>query len=275
MIDFLNESYLQEYPFIPGSSTFGSALPNSAVLDIDVVVGSTEPFPGEDLILSGIVADGTKVTFTFTYGDLDIPFVVPLETAWGSSIWNTQSVVGFIQVGDLSGIPNGSHAGTAIVEPSRVQSRYKREVRTISVYNKIGTLYTDGCNTYPAVLDPYVVEATNLTGDITISPGRWAEVTQLDDPAQIIVGPSTTEEEGGEPACGQDLTPKPDNWPDNEPKCNEVLNTINGISPSKDTKTFSISGSRGVSVIPDGDHTIDVVINTASIFKKLPEASLP
>lgn len=278
MIDYLNEISLQSYPFVEESSTFGSVLPNSAVLDLDIVLGPYVPFPGSVLELINISASPSNVAFNFDYGGQIITFTVPKSTPWGGTIWsmtNPAVFTGFIQVGDISSIPSGTYIGKAVVEPSRYQGRYRSELMTVSVANKVGTLYSDTCDNYPDILNPYIYEVTGMTGDITVSPGRWAEVTQLENPSQIMFGPSTTEEEGGEPACGEDLTPKPDWWVDNEPTCDEVLNTINGISPSKGTKSFRISGSRGVSVGPGNDNTVEVYINTEAIFKNLLSVPLP
>lgn len=279
MLDFLNESSIQAYPFVGDSITFSSGvLPYAAVLDMDIVLGPSVPFSGDDLILTNIVASSDTISMGFTCGSVSFTFALPRSTSWGGSVWNTDNpsiFSGFIQVGNLDGIPNGSYSGEAIVEPSRVQSRYNRELRSLSVVNKIGTLYRDKCGTYPPIGNPYIVEASNLKGDITVSPGRWAEVTQLENPPQLVVGPSTTEEEGGEPACGEDLTPKPAGWPDNEPTCDEVLNTINGVSPSKDTKSFTLSGSRGVSIVPNGGNGIKIIVNTAAIFKEPPVVPPP
>jgi hypothetical protein len=159
ILDFLNETSLQDYPLQP-RQTFGLTLDNSWFADANFVLGVATTYDyGTDGALTQIVGAVGDVTFTFTIGGVAFSFVVPRSAAPGYTASANGRIgvttsnkygFGYLQIGNISTIGTGTWTGSAKVEPTTIITLAGHQVNTINLANTLPTTITEKCVQYYA-----------------------------------------------------------------------------------------------------------------------------
>ena len=279
-MDFLNSAANLAYPCKPGYAAFGAyTLGFAVILDAEIIWGPASGYaytiPTQ---LTSIVADATNITYTVTAGSLSIAFVVPRSAGYGQVVYASAAGgpdvgTGFLQVGNVLPISNGTYTGTAALEETRVQNNYRHQVSTINVANHIATLWTsaDCLLTYVPV-SQYVVAVTGLTGDVYLSPGRFVAMSQQTEAGTLLFWPTATQASGGDPnstAAALEVVPGNYTLAGSAPKCNELVTALNGVTSTDDANLFLLQGSRGFTIALDGTNAnqLNITLDQAALFR--------
>ena len=273
LLDFINEAGLIDYPFEDTDpSISGQDIATNWIYDLQLVFGPSSNFEHQSVYLSELSSDGTDVTFTFTADttpSINIIFVVPKSSSTGTVTYeesNPQTVFGFIQTGDLSQVPDNTFTGQVNIEPTLCRSMFKRRVTSLNIANEYTTLAIDPDCSNETQPTGYKVETSSpITGDVQFTSGRFSRVSQLDDENEITFATTTTALGGGNYEC-QDYTIKPDGWTDLSPACNEIINTVNGLTPNPETNLLILEGLRGVTFDKVSDSKLELTIDSTGIF---------
>ena len=301
VIDYLNQRLFTDHPFVGPVTSFGTAGSSSSgegddleidrrwIVDAGLTYGpaSGVPATGDVAWLDEITSDGSTAEFHFTnVTGLWFKFEVDLAATFGTTYFAEASLTqngsvdpalgfGFLQVGDLASLAEagaGSWTGSAVLEECTVQNLARHQVATLNVANQPATTYDDGCQSSSAAPSgDYIVEASGLTGDLFLAPGRFITLSATSGRNQIAVSLTRVEAMGGSPPC-DDPSVYPEGYdPANEPQCNEAVHSLNGIAANPETGGFFFSGSRGITVEAGGDHEIVITINQQYLFGNQPE----
>ena len=259
-IDYQNQNRFQSSPLV-GPVTYLTTPYNDWFIDCGVILRHAVGWRYADSCVlekvesnSGyctvtIKATGSiqAVSFSFTVNQSDPP---------GTSYWATgPNSLGraFITIGRIHAnffAGTGTNLTTNIeIRKEKVHTFFKREIRQIHVANQYSTLYQDNDCFSPTVpLDDFEITATSLNGDIKFSAGRHADVLIIPSVNTISVSVTNVAGIAGDVPCQSPRTLPPGYSTSNEPKCGDLLYTINGVGPVEGASIFVLEGSPGVSV---------------------------
>ncbi len=286
---FLTTTADSPYPFVSRTPALGvQSISNNWILDLQLVAGIASIVPdltGDVVALTQIVADGSNVAFTFTLSNVKFVFTVARSTAFGYTTFQEAALItggstgpdlgfGYLQTGDLSGVPNGTFTGTAAVLRSRASYLQNRQISTIRVANQTSTIVVDAlCDpeapTEPP--DPPIITADShiLTGDVKLMGGYNSRMTVDAESNTITIGAVDVPEESEVVPC--DVFSKliyPDGvTPNSGDICADLLFSVNGVGPNPTTNAFTIHTASGIKVQPRTAHALDLIIDQTQLFK--------
>jgi hypothetical protein len=297
-LDFYNLSQHRKYPFTPDASLSFNAgaytLDWRFILDCGFTLGGLSDFkmgyrPGDppqepDYVrLTKIErTSATELEFTFVASSMPLyPFVFTRNVADGEgAVGYTEANsnplygVGFLVTGDLSLLvdPTSSHyiatditpdADGPEIEQSLIVATPRQAVTSINVGN-LPRVKAETPQPTPVVK----VVASDLTDGITLEAGYNTALVPNMSTSQVeasaIVGAGK-----GEP-CGE-IERYPGEDPETGallsggPKCNELVYTISGVTPT-DGGDFIFRASNGLRVVTDnGNHKITIIANLEDV----------
>ena len=280
------------YPFVPppkGRVRFqftDDYVPDDFILDCGFWLGSSENYdPSEDLLyLDTLARAGTTLTIVFTSSSgASFTFTrdaagTDMATEYVDADTGASAGIGFLVTGDLSIIDSVTDGATvqvyrrltigsvlesdATVEPALVQAESNSTVLSVNVGNltAVADRPCNGCGDAAEIDTDTVhmqVDGTGLTGDVTFE-GGYNAVVGIDAVSNVLVLQAAYGAGKGV-LCGDPPSRYLEDDTTAGERCNELLYTVNGISPTNNG-AFRLQGAVGMSVSPDVDnHKISIV----------------
>ncbi len=281
--DFLNLSQFRIYPLV-SRGTYAT-WSNKWILDAGITMGVSSGFvPADDqqLELVRIEKGAGDVVFVFSWDTIEFEFTCPDNSAPGLTIVGSGNGLaelgfGFVQIGDISDIPNGVTSGTgAYLMPCRVQSLNNHFVNSVNIANYKNTgleISCEDCEITSATIAPAnapTTLATGIDGTMYFEGGQFASVSVDPTTSTVIFGASTSPEFGDSLPCdaqdlveieGDELTP-----------CRSAIYSLNGVLPSQTTGLFKLLGTAGVAIAshPTLAHALQIKITPRLLWGPVP-----
>ena len=286
--NFLSDSSNSSYPFISNSPTLGGlAIQNNWILDIQLVTGISSvvaDLTNDSVLLTQVVADASNVAFTLIVSNIKFVFTVARSSAFGKTTFQDAALhtggstkpelgFGFLQTGDLSGVPNGTYTGSLAILRSRACYLQNRQISQIRVANQTATVVTNAnCDAEPPpevpALPVIVSDSHILIGDVKLMGGYNSRMTVDAQSNSILIGAVDVTEQSEILPC--DVFSKliyPEGVTPNEANnCNELLYSINGVGPNPTTNAFTLHTTSGIKVEPRSAHALNLVIDQTVLF---------
>jgi len=287
-IGFLASTGDSSYPFVADNPVIGGlTLLNNWILDMQLVSGISSVVPdltNDALLLTQVVADGSNVAFTFTLSNVKFVFTVARVSAVGKTTFQEAALIsggstgpdlgfGFLQTGDLSGVPNGTYTGSVPVLRSRSCYLQNRQISRIRVANQTATVVANATCDPGAPEDPVptIITADShiLDGDVKLMGGYNSRMTVDAESNAITVGAVDVTEQSEIIPCdvfGKFIYPEGVD-PNTVDPCADLLFAINGVGPNPSTNAFTIHAASGITVQPRSAHALDIIIDQTKLFQ--------
>lgn len=264
--DFYNQNKGRLYPFVPTPDaklhfTLGVDLPNEAILDANFVVGPLAEFVTDqhDVRLKTMLRAGNAITFVFettapSSSGHFFTFTRDKNDTFATTDFTEADTpdfgVGFLVTGSLlvlhAALPEGIEVipftptveEDSVIEPALILSRNKHSVQTLNVGNLPKPSAISCCDTLPVPdLSTVVVETEGIIGEVALKEGVNVNISVAPDKPVITFRPEIGA--GAGVPCG-DIN----EVPTAQPKCGDIIYSINGITPSP-AGSFLLSAGNG------------------------------
>lgn len=264
--DFYNQNLRRLYPFIPTLDSVqhlsaGIDLPQEAILDAGFTLGPLARFETDshDVRLRYVKRVGSNLEIVFeatsaSMSDKPFVFIRSADEDFGATdfVEATHPDFGtaFLVTGKLealhASLPDGveilpfvtKEGEDSVIEPALIVSQNNQRVQSLNVGNLPKPAAVNCCDVLPVLdLNTVVVETEDLVGDIVFREGVNVNISIT--PGQPIITFRPEIGAGAGVPC-EDIN----EVETTQPKCSDLIYTMNGIKPSP-TGAFLITGGTG------------------------------